>query len=251
MKKPKKNSADLEAFVQAIKDASFCVAFTGAGVSTLSGIPDFRSPSGLYSTGGSQNMFELATFRRDPSIYYTAARELLYDFATRKPSIVHSTLAKLEEMGHLKGIITQNVDLLHTKAGSREVYEIHGSPNIHRCLRCNVEKTFEEVVAILKKGDIPFCSDCKQAYKPDITFFGESLPQEAIENVHNAALKADLMIVLGSSLTVYPAASLPETALQNGAKVIIVNAQATHLDSRAYLRFDDLQETFEYIAASL
>lgn len=240
----------IEAFsslVQLIKKSSYCVAFTGAGVSTLSGIPDFRGKEGFYKTGGNQDMFDINLFLKNPSVYYTAAKDFIYGLDSKTPSIVHTTLALLEQKNLLHAVITQNVDLLHTKAGSKIVYEIHGSPSIHRCLKCNKTKTFEDIAPIAHTGNVPMCDYCNRALKPDITFFGEALPSTTINKAIEASQNADLMLVLGSSLTVYPAASLPEHALQHGAKLVIINEQPTHLDRLAHLHLSDLQTSFEYL----
>ncbi|NLB63635.1 MAG: NAD-dependent deacetylase [Fibrobacter sp.] len=243
----KEENADIDKLVAQIKESSHCVAFTGAGISTLSGIPDFRSDKGIYNTGGSQEMFDLDVFLQDPSVYYDASRSLLYNLDAKKPSIVHTTLAKMEKQGYLQGVITQNVDLLHTRAGSQKVYEVHGSPSIHRCLRCGAQKSFDEIAPVVAQGEIPQCSKCRQAYKPEITFFGEALPQHTLNAAQQTARSADLMLVLGSSLTVYPAAGLPEVAVRHGAKLAIINQQNTYMDPLAQFRFQDLQQVFERI----
>jgi NAD-dependent deacetylase len=145
-------------------------------------------------------------------------------------------------------LITQNIDLLHQKGGSKNVIEIHGSPKIHYCLRCaGVRISFEEAAEIVRRGEMPKCQKCGRALKPAITFFGESLPADALREAIIESQKADLMLVLGTSLTVYPAASMPEYTLRCDGKIVIVNNMPTPLDSRAALKFDDLEQTFEEI----
>ncbi len=236
---------NIVALATLIRESSYRIAFTGAGVSTLSGIRDFRGKNGLYTTMNADRMFDIDLFFLDPSIYYDLARDFIYGLDEKKPSIVHVALAALEKKGYLDAVITQNIDLLHTKAGSSAVIEIHGSPSIHHCPSCGKTQTFAEIAPVAHSGTIPLCPDCGKAMKPDITFFGEALPEQAIARAIEESRKADLMIVLGSSLIVQPAAGLPERTLRAGGKLVLVNDQPTHLDDRATLRFSDLQKTFE------
>lgn len=222
-------------------------ALTGAGVSTLCGIPDFRGPEGLYSQQDAERIFDIEWFGRDPSIYYKGCRELVYGLRRFQPGPVHYALKKLEEKGLLKGIATQNIDMLHQKAGSKNVYEVHGSPIMHHCWHCGKAKSFDEVCAMLECGAEVARCECGGAYKPDITFFGESLPEEAFAKAQELAISADVMLVLGTSLTVFPAAGLPRMTLQSGGKIVIVNAQPTPLDDYAVARFTDLGEFAEEV----
>lgn len=220
--------------------AGTVVALTGAGVSTRSGIPDFRGPQGLYKNPDAERIFDIAWFRKDPGIYYQGCRELIYGLSKYQPNPIHFALAKLEQRGMLQAIITQNIDMLHQKAGSARVVEIHGSPRLHHCVGCGEEATFDAVCKLLENGTVAHCGHCGQVYKPDITFFGERLPEQALDAAIRLAEHADLMLVLGTSLTVQPAASLPGLTLQAGGNVIIVNAQPTPLDTQAVLRMPDL-----------
>jgi len=157
-------------------------------------------------------------------------------------------LAELERRGLLKALITQNIDLLHTKAGSVRVLEIHGSPRTHYCLRCaGVNMPFEEAAAIVRAGSLPLCPICGKALKPAITFFGEMLPADVMNDAVGEAGKSDLMLVLGTSLSVYPAASIPQFTLRQGGEIVIVNNMQTALDSSSVMRYDDLGEVFEGI----
>jgi NAD-dependent deacetylase len=234
-----------------ISAAKRCVAFTGAGVSTLSGIQDFRGKNGLYVTNHEmyQKMFDIDWFESDPSFYYRAAKDFIYGLDEKRPSIVHKVLANLEARGELKALITQNIDLLHQKAGSVKVIEVHGSPVVHYCMRCaGVRVGFEDAVAAVKSGDLPRCPKCDRVLKPAITFFGEAPPADALSKAVDEAQSADLMLVLGSSLTVNPAASLPRLVLSHGGELVIVNDMETYLDGYASLRFDDLAEVFDELA---
>lgn len=228
--------------IEAIKNAKRVGCLTGAGVSTLCGIPDFRGPQGLYKNPDAERIFDIDWFDRDPSIYYKGCRELVYGLGEYQPGPVHRALKVLEDAGKLCGIATQNIDMLHQKAGSSNVYEVHGSPILHHCRNCGDEKTYAEILAMLDFSSsqiVPRCS-CGGVYKPDITFFGESLPEDAFRRAQELAISSDVFLVLGTSLTVYPAAGLPRLTLQAGGKVFVVNAQPTNLDDYAVARYDDL-----------
>ena len=238
----------MDKMIDAIRNAKCVAAMTGAGVSTLCGIPDFRGPQGLYKNPDAERIFDIDWFDRDPSIYYRGCRELVYGLGAFEPGPVHRALKRLEDAGRLNGIITQNIDMLHQKAGSSKVYEVHGSPVMHHCRQCGNGKSFDEIMEMIaanggaaRLGEpyVPRCC-CGGAYKPDITFFGESLPEDAFMRSQELASNADVMLVLGTSLTVFPAAGLPRLTLQRGGKVFIVNAQPTPLDGYAAARYPDL-----------
>jgi NAD-dependent deacetylase len=265
--------ADVPKLLERIAAARHFVALTGAGVSTLSGIRDFRGKNGLYKELDAEKIFDIEYFRRDPSFYYEASADFIYNVHERSPSIVHTTLALLEQKGYLKSLITQNIDLLHQKGGSRRVVEIHGSPSVHYCLHCSnlslVEKLaaegpaatlpandgdllgFDDTAALIKAGSLPRCKKCGGVLKPAITFFGEALPVIALRTAENEAAQADLMLVLGTTLTVYPAAAIPQITLRNRGDLVIVNNMPTPLDSNTVMRFEDLGEVFEELAVLL
>jgi NAD-dependent deacetylase len=227
------------------------VAFTGAGVSTLSGIPDFRGPDGIYRQIDGDLVFDLAVFQRDPAVFFTHGRDLVYGAAAAEPSLVHAECARLEACGRLAAVVTQNIDMLHGRAGSRHVIELHGSPAWHTCLGCGRQVTFAAVRARVAAGGVPRCDDCRGVLKPDITFFGEMLPDGALEAALAEAARCDLMLVLGSSLLVQPAASVPLAAVRSGADLVIVNRDPTPLDRHATLRHDDLATVFGAISRAL
>jgi NAD-dependent deacetylase len=243
---------DIEDLYRAVKEARHCVALTGAGVSTLSGIRDFRGKNGLYNDMDAGKMFDIEYFSRDPGYYYRTAGSFIYNIDEKNASVVHTCLAELEEKGCLKALITQNIDLLHQKGGSRRVIEVHGSPRIHYCLRCSgVRMPFEEAAALVKAGELPKCPKCGRVLKPAITFFGENLPVEALREAVEESQKADLMLVLGTSLTVQPAAGFPNYTLLRGGKIIIINNMPTPLDHLAFMHFDDLGEVFTILGKLL
>jgi NAD-dependent deacetylase len=227
-----------------VKASCHCVAFTGAGISTLSGIRDFRGKNGLYATADASRMFDIDVFYRDPSVYYGMAKDFIYNLNDREPSVVHRVLATLEEQGLIHAVITQNIDLLHQKAGSKCVIELHGSPAVHYCPACGYKTDFDSAARKVNAGELPRCPKCSSVLKPEIVFFGENLPADAFKQATMEAERADLMLVLGSSLVVYPAASMPGITVQAGGKLVIVNDQPTDMDHRSCMHFDDLGDTF-------
>lgn len=241
------------ALVDLLRASRHCVVLTGAGISTLSGIPDFRGKNGFYrrTDVDAQKLFDLAYFMRDPDYYYRHSRDFIYNLADKEPNIIHTQLARLEELGVVKAVLTQNIDLLHQKAGSRHVLELHGSPSRHRCLHCGREFSFDAIVELLDQGKSPRCDACGGIVKPDIIFFGEPLDPVVLGEADDEASRADLMLVLGSSLTVYPAAGLPVSTLRQGGRLAIVNADPTPLDSRAVWRHPDLAEAFTAVRDAL
>lgn len=239
----------IEKLISLLESSRSAAAFTGAGVSTLSGIRDFRGAGGIYQDINPERMFDISWFTRDPHYYYRHAREYIYTIHTKKPSLVHQVLAELGHRGFLPGgVITQNIDCLHEKAGSRRVMELHGSICGHTCMECGTKGSYEDVLPAASQGEVPLCSRCRGVMKPDVVFFGDPLPQDVLELAYRSAASADLLLVLGSSLVVHPAASIPLSTLDHGGKIVIVNQTPTPLDDYAELRFHDLQRVFEKIA---
>jgi NAD-dependent deacetylase len=207
-----------------------CVALTGAGVSTESGIPDFRSAGGVWAQYDPYEVASIEAFRRDPERvweFYERRLDLLADAA---PNPAHVALAELEAGGLVQAVITQNVDRLHAAAGSRDVIEVHGSIASAVCLACG--RRHENVRELLP---LPRCADCGTVLKPGVVMFGELLPGEAIERATALAQNAELLLVVGTSLEVWPVAGLPEETLAHGGKLAIVNRDATPYDARASL----------------
>lgn len=225
-----------------LKESSYAIAFTGAGISTFSGLKDFRGENGLGKIMEPEKIFDIRKFNSDPSFFYTYAKELVFDLDFIEPSIVHRKLAELEAKGILKAVITQNIDMLHQKGGSKNVVEVHGTAEVNHCRTCGKEYSFREIVSVVQDGKVPHCSVCNGVIKPDITFYGEALPELAFRRALEETSKADLIIALGSSLLVQPAASFIDTTLNHGGKLIIVNNQPTPYDRYASYRMDDLEE---------
>lgn len=222
--------------VRLIKAASHVVAFTGAGISTPSGIPDFRSPeSGMWKQVDPFHVASIVGFKRDPAAFFRWVRPLARLSLFAKPNDAHDALFKLEQMGKLKSIITQNIDTLHTKAGNRVVHELHGQINAATCITCYKHYSGEKLIEnFVETGEIPRC-DCerKSILKPNIILFGEQLPFKTLQAAKKAARACDVLVVIGSSLEVAPASELPLMARRNGAKIIIINKSVTDYDRMA------------------
>ena len=216
-------------------EAKRVVALTGAGISTPSGIPDFRSEgTGLWAENEAMEVASLATFRYTPERFYEWFRPLASQIIDSQPNPAHIALAELENAGHLHTIITQNIDVLHQKAGSTKVIETHGTLNTLSCTACfHQEKATPYLTSYVKKGEIPHCPKCGSIFKPDVILFGEQLPQKAWFEAQRECRACDLMLVIGSSLEVLPVAGLPMQALDRGAHLIIINQTPTYLDVRA------------------
>jgi NAD-dependent deacetylase len=210
------------------------VAFTGAGVSTASGVPDFRSPGGIWSRHRPVTIQEFRASAEARRRYWLYKKETYADFARARPNAAHATLARLETEGRLLGMITQNIDGLHQDAGSRRVVELHGTNRRVECLGCGRTGPAAEAQERLLAGeDVPACAACGGPLKAATISFGQALRSEVLEEAFALAREADLLLVLGSSLVVYPAAAIPETAAARGAPMIIINREPTPLDRLA------------------
>jgi NAD-dependent deacetylase len=221
----------IDAVIDLMKGSSSMVVLTGAGISTDSGIPDFRSPQGLWNTVPSA-MGPLSYFRDHPEGLIELGMALLPILQSAVPNRGHIALKELEEMGYLKGIITQNIDGLHQLAGSKTVIEIHGTYKTATCLDCGKPFTIDEVLSLLIDSPFPSltCPACSGLVKPDVVMFGEHLPQHAFSQAKTLAQRADVMMVAGSSLEVYPASHLVLMIKNHGGRVIILNDTTTALD---------------------
>ena len=239
-------------FIALLKKSSNAWVFSGAGISTLSGIPDFRGAGGVYANlwrgRRVEEILSLSCFDREPELFYRWAEGFVYRCEEYEPNIVHRTFARWEEQGLVNGIYTQNIDMLHQRAGSRKVFELHGSPAVHYCRKCGFSEGYSRVAAVVMAGGMPYCPVCGGVLKPRIIFYGENLDGDMLNEAVRNMAGADLVLCCGSSLTVNPAASLPVASLQNGAKLVIVNAQPTPLDKYASIKADDLKAFFTEIA---
>jgi len=232
---------NLDQLIQEIADlivgAKRIVVFTGAGVSTESGIPDFRSPGGIW-TKYDPDEFTYQRFVGSHDVRKSHWKILEESglVAGAEPNAAHYAIAELEKLGKLDAVITQNVDELHQKAGNSPdiVFQLHGNMSRVKCLGCGRMRSMDEVRKRVKQGeDVPYCEDCGGILKPDGVFFGEPLPEAVLSEASTRSQRCDLCIVIGSSLVVYPAAFMPRHALQSGAKLVIMNRGMTDLDSRS------------------
>jgi NAD-dependent deacetylase len=225
----------LAAGVSLLLKSKYAVALTGAGVSTPSGIPDFRSPeSGLWERVDPMAVATLWAFRRQPEAFYRWIRPLAEQVTEARPNPAHMALSKMEQLGILRAIITQNIDGLHRRAGSKQVIEMHGHFRTATCLDCYRSTAGEVVLEQLMEEDtVPACPVCGGTLKPDVILFGEQIPFAALQAAYSETTNCDLILVAGSSLTVEPAASLPILAKEHGANFMLVNLQETPLDDLA------------------
>jgi NAD-dependent deacetylase len=215
-----------------------CVVLSGAGISTESGIPDFRSPSGIWAQYDPMEYATISAFRRDPVKvweFYALRFELL---TNAEPNAGHVALVELERRGLVRAVVTQNIDGLHSRAGSTDVVEVHGSIRTASCPACAECVPLAAVVESLELHPAPPCPRCGEILKPDVVMFGELLPVEAVERAQALAREAGLLLVVGSSLEVYPVAALPEDALAGGASLAIVNQGPTPYDERADVKVE-------------
>jgi NAD-dependent protein deacetylase/lipoamidase len=227
--------ADAEQLAELIHARQPCVVLTGAGVSTESGIPDFRSATGIWARYDPMEVASIWGFERDPATVWEFYARRLGVLADAKPNAAHRALAELERRGLVAAVVTQNVDTLHERAGSLNVVEVHGSIRTASCRVCGVRGPMGEVVARLP---VPSCAACGGILKPDVVMFGEAMPERETERAFELARGAALLLVVGSSLEVYPVAALPEETLAAGGALAIVNRGATPYDSEATLKID-------------
>lgn len=222
------------------------VAFTGAGISTPSGIPDFRSPhSGLWTNADPMAVASIYGFRQNPEAFYNWIYPLAHLTINALPNPAHLALARLEALTNFSAVITQNIDMLHTRAGSTRVYELHGHMREATCIHCFKVYPAEPIITrFLSDRLVPHCPACNSVLKPNVILFGEQLPIQQLMGAQEAARKADVMLIVGSSLEVAPASDIPLLARRFGAQLIIINLEPTPLDSLA-------QEVFHMNAAEV
>ena len=224
----------VEQAIELLSAARHTVVLTGAGISTPSGIPDFRSQgSGLWTEADPLAVASIWAFHDQPEQFYRWIRPLMVKVLAARPNVAHATLALLEQRGLLKTVITQNIDSLHLKAGNRRVLEVHGHTRTASCLDCHHAVTSDSLWSSVLAGVAPHpCPRCGGLLKPDVVLFGEPLPYEAISAAQHETLAADVMLIIGSSLEVMPVADLPLLARRRGAATILVNLTPTPLDEQ-------------------
>lgn len=225
----------LQAAAEILRTSRHTIVLTGAGISTPSGIPDFRSAeSGLWSTADPMEIASLWSFHHAPDRFYEWIRPVAHALFAAQPNPAHVALAQLEAAGRVQRIITQNIDDLHQKAGAVNVVELHGHLRSASCLECRTQYRADGYwLAFLQHGAIPHCPVCGAVLKPDVILFGEAPPYQNLRIAQEDALHCEVMLVVGSSLEVEPAADLPFLARRRGAKIVVVNFIPTPIDNRA------------------
>ena len=222
--------SEIEEASRIIAESDYAVVFTGAGVSAESGIPTFRGKDGLWTKYDPEEVASIYGFRRNPKAFWNFSRELMVKMKA-KPNPAHYAIAELEKLGIVRAVITQNVDMLHQMAGSKNVLELHGSMEYVDCLDCGRTYRWEFIEKMLEEGLEIRCECGSEYVKPRVVLFGEPLPSDVLSRAIEESKRCDTFIVIGSSLVVYPAASLPFHAKNSGAKLIIINTEESQADS--------------------
>ncbi|HEY8001381.1 MAG TPA: NAD-dependent deacylase [Solirubrobacterales bacterium] len=236
-----------------IRDADSVVALTGAGISVPSGIPDFRSPgTGLWENVDPMEVAHIDAFHRDTKRFWSFYRPRFADLDGKLPNGAHDALAELEARGRLDAIVTQNIDRLHTKAGSERVIEVHGSIATSSCTTCRSSYPLENVGELFDEDGVATCACCMGKVKPDVVLFGELLPEAAMAEAQELCAAADLILCVGSSLEVYPVAGLPQLTLGSGGRLAIVTQGPTPYDGEATIKLDgDVVDELQAVLAAL
>ena len=218
-----------------VEERGPAVALTGAGMSTESGIPDFRSAQGMWAEVDPFEVASIDAFRRDPHRVWRWYGPRIHGLLAAEPNPGHRALARLERAGHVRAVVTQNIDTLHTRAGSVDVVEVHGSIRSFECLRCGATATLDDVLSQLEERAAPECPACAAILKPGVVMFGELLPVDAFVRAERLAREAGVLVAVGSSLQVWPVAGLPGETLAAGGALVVVNEEETAYDARAAL----------------
>ena len=245
-------SAGVEALARLVRRAGSVVALTGAGISVPSGIPDFRTPgTGLWANVDPMEVAHIDAWRADPERFWSFYGDRFQTLGDKHPNGAHRALAELERRGRLDAVITQNIDLLHRKAGTQDLVEMHGSSAACVCLSCGTRYALAGVLERLSEAAVPLC-DCGRPLKPDVVLFGELLAEDALERAAQLAQGADLLLCIGSSLEVHPVAQLPAITLRHGGDVAIVTQGQTPYDAHATVRLSgDVEQELEALVAAL
>ena len=229
----------VERLAELVRERAPIVVLTGAGISTESGIPDFRSPTGIWAEYDPQEYATIDAFRANPEKVWRFYALRFRALTQAEPNAGHLALAELERAGLVRAVVTQNIDLLHDRAGSRDVVEVHGSIRTSSCLRCGMRYPLDEMLVLIENSGVPRCADCGEVLKPDVVFFGELLPEAAIDRAYELARSARLLLVVGSGLEVWPVSMLPDETLRGGGQVAIVNRGPTTFDDQAVVKIDE------------
>ena len=245
-------SRDVAALAELVRCARIVVALTGAGISVPSGIPDFRTPgTGIWENVDPMEVAHIDAWRADPERFWSFYGQRFQTLGDKQPNAAHKALVELEAQGLLYGVITQNIDMLHRRAGTRELLEMHGSIATCSCLSCGERVESAVVRAQLEQATVPLCA-CGRPLKPDVVLFGEFLPAAQLELATQVCAEADLLLCIGSSLEVYPVAQLPGITLGHGGDVAIVTQGPTPYDERAAVRLGgDVEHELEALVAAL
>jgi NAD-dependent deacetylase len=235
-----------------VRDARSVVALTGAGISVPSGIPDFRSPgTGIWENVDPMEVAHIDAWRANPERFWAFYGQRFQTLGDKLPNGAHDALVELERRGLLDAVVTQNIDMLHRTAGTRELVEVHGSIASSSCLACGERYLLDEVLARLGAAPVPACS-CGRPLKPDVVLFGEFLPEDALQRATELAAAADLLLCIGSSLEVFPIAQLPGITLRHGGDVALVTQGPTPYDRRAAVKLDgDVEDELRALVAAL
>ena len=232
-------STEAQQVADLLRGANCAVVLTGAGISVPSGIPDFRSPgTGLWENVDPMEVAHIDAWRRDPDRFWSFYGDRFATLVEKQPNEAHLALAELERLGLGEAVVTQNIDRLHERAGSRKVVEVHGSIRTSSCPDCGERYGLDHVLELLAAADAPACPACSAILKPDVVFFGELLPPSEIDRAFELARRARLLLVVGSALEVHPVAGLPHETLGEGGDLAIVNRGPTPFDAQASLRIE-------------
>jgi len=247
------SNGSVERLAELIRGSECTVALTGAGISVPSGIPDFRSPgTGMWEKVDPMEVAHIDVFRRDPKRFWSYYRPRFGMLSDKQPNRAHAALAELESRGLLDAVITQNIDQLHRRAGSRRVIEVHGTIETSSCLDCGASYPLDQVEGLFDDEGVARCDGCGGPVKPDVVLFGELLPERAMEEAYALATRARLLLCVGSSLEVHPVAGLPQVTRSAGGRIAIVTKGPTPYDHEADVRLEgDVVAELESLLAAL
>jgi NAD-dependent deacetylase len=248
------STAAAERVAALLRDSERAVVLTGAGISVPSGIPDFRSPgTGLWENVDPMEVAHIDAWRRDPDRFWSFYGQRFASLVDKQPNDAHFAVAELERRGHLRAVVTQNIDRLHRLAGTERLIEVHGSIDQSVCLQCGGKVSIGRVVDLLGRDEgAPLCESCFVPLKPDVVLFGELLPEQALSEAQSLAMDADLMLCVGSSLEVYPVAGLPAITHGAGGRLVLITQGPTPYDGDAEVKLDgDVVEELRAVLAAL